>query len=736
VWDHARTAAEIDSTINAAIDTPQPGLVGRWSLNEGVGTLVRASAGTTVDGTVLGSDWAWTAGAPFDLVVGPPTVDAPEGVTATSPNSLTIDLTWIDASDNETAFEIEKSTTGPAGPFTPAATLGANETTWSETNLNAETEYCYRVRALNPYAASPWITACGTTAAETENAVAFGGTDAYVTFGAAPELGHEQFTIETWFRRDGPGELASTGGIVAVPLVTKGTGEADGDDRDLNWFLGLSGNTLAADFEEGAAGTTPGLNHPITGVTAIADGEWHHAAATYDGTTWRLYLDGLLENELAVGEPPQAASIQHAALAAALTSTGHPEGAFDGVLDEARVWDHARTAAQISSTLNAAIDTPQPGLVGRWSLNEGVGTLVRASAGTSLDGTIQGSDWAWTGGAPFDLVPNKAPSLPTLVSPPDSAAAVPIPAPLDVVVADPDGGTLTVTFYGRQWIAARSAPPAAGRTSRVDSAQPSSPLAPLDQSWTLIGIVPDVASGDHAAIDWPGLTTMSTYEWYTDVSDGTLASTGPIWAFTTRSAPPTMQLVTPDSGQGFPLGATVSIEWTADDDVAVTEVDLWISRDGIDGTYEPVALGLPNTGSYAWDVTGPASSDTWLKGVAHDADGSTTEDVVGIVLGGGATGAPLGMLPDAFALRTLSRQPLRGHGIFAMALPREAPVRLELFDVSGRRIATLADGTYTAGVHAVPWDGRTERGRAPAGVYFLRFRTPDRDLVRKVVLVR
>ena len=39
------------------------------------------------------------------------------------------------------------------------------------------------------------------------------------------------------------------------------------------------------------------MNHPITGVTLIAaDGFWHHAAATYDGATWKLYLDGALEN--------------------------------------------------------------------------------------------------------------------------------------------------------------------------------------------------------------------------------------------------------------------------------------------------------------------------------------------------------------------------------------------------------------------------------------------------------
>ena len=54
-----------------------------------------------------------------------------------------------------------------------------------------------------------------------------------------------------------------------------------------------------ADFEEGQSGSTPSANHPITGTTAIPVGTaWHHAAATYDGATWNLYLDGALDGTL------------------------------------------------------------------------------------------------------------------------------------------------------------------------------------------------------------------------------------------------------------------------------------------------------------------------------------------------------------------------------------------------------------------------------------------------------
>lgn len=124
------------------------------------------------------------------------------------------------------------------------------------------------------------------------SALSFDGVNDYVTFGPAAGLGASTVTIETWFKRAGTGVVANTGtgGVSAIPLVTKGRGEAEASNVDMNYFLGIraSDNVLCADFEEGAGGASPGLNHPVAGVTPIANGVWYHAAATYDGTTWRL----------------------------------------------------------------------------------------------------------------------------------------------------------------------------------------------------------------------------------------------------------------------------------------------------------------------------------------------------------------------------------------------------------------------------------------------------------------
>src|SRR5258708_1604541 len=95
--------------------------------------------------------------------------------------------------------------------------------------------------------------------------LSFDGVNDYVAFGPAPGLGTSTFTVETWFKRVGTGSGASTGtgGVTAIPLVAKGRAEADGTTQDMNYFLGIraSDNVLCADFEEGASGASPGLNH-------------------------------------------------------------------------------------------------------------------------------------------------------------------------------------------------------------------------------------------------------------------------------------------------------------------------------------------------------------------------------------------------------------------------------------------------------------------------------------------
>jgi len=228
-------------------------------------------------------------------------------------------------------------------------------------------------------------------------ALSFDGVSQYVTFGPATRLSSPAFTVETWFNWTGRGVAANTGngGVLAIPLVAKMSAEFDGDNRDGNYLLGIRSpdGLLAADMEEGAKGARPGANHPVIGVTPITTNTWHHAAVTYNGTNWMLYLDGNVEAALPVGQPPRSDSIQHAGLASSLNSSGVPLGFFAGMLDEVRIWNYARSSFQITSNKNIQIRSA-PGLIGCWSLNETNGLMARDSTGNAPAGVLMnGPSW-------------------------------------------------------------------------------------------------------------------------------------------------------------------------------------------------------------------------------------------------------------------------------------------------------------------------------------------------------
>ncbi|MBS1724292.1 MAG: agmatine deiminase family protein [Armatimonadetes bacterium] len=82
----------------------------------------------------------------------------------------------------------------------------------------------------------------------------------------------------------------------------------------------------------------------------------------------------------------------------------------------------------------------------------------------------------------------------------------------------------------------------------------------------------------------------------------------------------------PNGGEKFVPGQHVTVRWAADDDVAVTSVDVLLSTDG-GANYSTVAGGIASTGSYDWTVPSVYSPACRIKVVAHDADTNGGEDV-------------------------------------------------------------------------------------------------------------
>lgn len=164
---------------------------------------------------------------------------------------------------------------------------------------------------------------------------------------------------------------------------------------------------------------------------------------------------------------------------------------------------------------------------------------------------------------------------------------------------------------------------------------------------------------------------------------------------------------------------------------------------GIAVTFQVASGGGSITGGDAsTDANGGAAVGSWTLGPNA---GPNTLQASGVGLAGSpltfdATGTgALGVKPEGgegVALASPSPHPGRGGLRFSFTLAGETPVTVVVFDAHGRRIRTLAAGTFPRGVHPMTWDGREESGAlASAGIYFYQLAVPGRTLSRRGLLL-
>jgi hypothetical protein len=149
-------------------------------------------------------------------------------------------------------------------------------------------------------------------------------------------------TVEAWLYLQGTSVLSTIAG------KTEGSGF---------WF-GLQNNKLLLTL--GTADTTP-----PKGNLGIPTGEWTHVAATFDGTTRRYYINGLLDLEETL-PAPLPLPVNDADLGIGADSDGSL--ALDGRLAELRLWDTARTRGEIRRNMMFQLDTTPPELIAAWPL--------------------------------------------------------------------------------------------------------------------------------------------------------------------------------------------------------------------------------------------------------------------------------------------------------------------------------------------------------------------------------
>jgi hypothetical protein len=123
---------------------------------------------------------------------------------------------------------------------------------------------------------------------------------------------------------------------------------------------------------------------------------------------------------------------------------------------------------------------------------------------------------------------------------------------------------------------------------------------------------------------------------------------------------------------------------------------------------------------------------TWIDGRSN-----LGADVFALqVLAAGTLKVP-GSSPTEIAFARPSPNPAHGSFTLRYALPREAAVRLAIYDLTGRRVRDLVSRAEQPGVHSIGWDLRDDRGEAVGvGIYFARLAVEGRTLMQKLAMLR
>lgn len=173
--------------------------------------------------------------------------------------------------------------------------------------------------------------------------------------------------------------------------------------------------------------------------------------------------------------------------------------------------------------------------------------------------------------------------------------------------------------------------------------------------------------------------------------------------------------------------------WLGGNDQAIEGTFTWVTGEAF--SYQNFVLGEPDD-----DIATGGGGDFLALSAASWGWFDTNGNFIGLVTGAIAEVAgPTGIVsPSAVNAEILARPSVTSDLTrLSFALPSAASVRVCVYDVSGRLVRTLANGTLELGSHELTWDTRDDRAQqVSSGVYFVYLQADRTSSSRKVVVMR
>jgi hypothetical protein len=168
------------------------------------------------------------------------------------------------------------------------------------------------------------------------------GSGGYIDIPHSSAMAPQRFTIDAWVKPQGPGPNNDFWGSV---IVQKGLPIPTGHS---NVSVSLWWSASQQKFIFGFGDNT---TDRIDSTSTFPAGQWYHVAATYDGSTFKLYVNGVLEGTMARTKViVYDASIPWTigSTAAPFRTLGAPR-TFNGVIDEVEIFNRALSQAEIQA---------------------------------------------------------------------------------------------------------------------------------------------------------------------------------------------------------------------------------------------------------------------------------------------------------------------------------------------------------------------------------------------------
>jgi hypothetical protein len=218
----------------------------------------------------------------------------------------------------------------------------------------------------------------------------------------------------------------------------------------------------------------------------------------------------------------------------------------------------------------------------------------------------------------------------------------------------------------------------------------------------------------------------TTYYWRVDEQNAAGITPGELWHFTTLALPDTASHPFP-ANCDTAIAVRVTLSWLADGTV-------WGHNVYLGTTNPPPLVSTEQSGNSYPPPQNLEEGTLYYWRVDEINNAGTTEGPVWSFRteSPNAVGDPKALIPTELALGPVYPNPFNATVTIPFALPQAAKVSVALYDVTGRLVAVMANGTYGAGVHSVQF---SSEGVA-SGVYLVKLAANGHMLTTKVVALK